>query len=303
MFMLREFMKHKIYIHFNYQLHNGYVPFGAWIKLTYYSMLLLIRRFLRMCKRIVMYLNRYLPIIVCVIIFELVIIPLGIDLGKYNSWIDGFWDLRNFMLTSIVISIVVGILNIETKRHKELRKQYSVYESFKYDSTNFIVSLCKVADVFFAWDVFQTEKNFQTFYEELQNIMKRDFSVVKHSIIVDSNLLYSTKKLPRTVVIIIYFEQYLRKLDKISEALLSHDFEGRIEHAVEQVDYIYNELQAERLLIEKQKDNYSDMQLLKFIDSISRAIYPAVADVRNPWRWDTKINTKMSEIINSFKNS
>ena len=65
------------------------------------------------------------------------------------------------------------------------------------------------------------------------------------------------------------------------------------------IDYIYNEVLAEMLLIEK-KDNYSDVQLLRFIDVISRCIYPAIADIRRPWRWDIKINIKMRDILKIY---
>ena len=300
--MRKKFIKktyeNKIYIFFTYQLHNGYVPIIEWIKLTYYSILLRIKRLLRMCKRISTYLMRYLIIGISVIVFESVIIPLGIYLKKYEVWTDGIWDLRNFVLTSIIISIVVSVSSIEIKRSKELRKQYIAYESFKYESTSFVVALCKIENVIFNLDIFQNEKNFEKFYQILQNGLKNDFLEEKHSLIVESDLLYSTKELPRSVVTIIYFEQYLRKLDRIKEIFLLSDFEGRIEDAVSQIEYIYDEIQAERLLIEKQEDNYSGEQLLKFVDCISRAIYPAIVYVRDPWWWDEKLNKKMTEIIN-----
>jgi len=109
----------------------------------------------------------------------------------------------------------------------------------------------------------------------------------------------ANKKLPREVVIKIYFEQYFRALNNVNNALLTNQFIGPVEHAIEQIDYIYNELQAERLLIEEQAAGYTDKQLLKFIDAVSRGIYPAVADLRHPWRWDIKRNDKMTQIINS----
>lgn len=83
-------------------------------------------------------------------------------------------------------------------------------------------------------------------------------------------------------------------------AIVQHEFEGIIEHCIEQIDYIYNEVLAEMLLIEETKDNYSDVQLLRFIDVISRCIYPAIADIRRPWRWDIKINIKMRDILKIY---
>ena len=34
-------------------------------------------------------------------------------------------------------------------------------------------------------------------------------------------------------------------------------------------------------------------ELLKFVDGISRVIYPAIADLRHPWRWDIGKNNKI----------
>lgn len=50
-----------------------------------------------------------------------------------------------------------------------------------------------------------------------------------------------------------YFEQYSRALNNVNYALLTNEFIGPIEHAIEQIDSIHNELQMERLLIEEQK--------------------------------------------------
>lgn len=294
-------MKEKGCMHFKYQLHNAYVPMSLWIKLVIHRIFLMNRRLLRLCKRIIIYLKKYIPIIICVIAFEMIVIPFGIGLEKYDSWIDGFWDLRNFMLTSIIISVVVGILSAETKRHKELVKQYRVYESFKYASENFINSLCRIADVEIERDIFMSENKFDSFYKELEEEMKNTLPGIKNKTVVEEHLLYSTKELSRTIAIKLYFEHYFRELENVNKTLLIHEFIGTIDHAIEQVDYIYNEMQAERLLMEEQSMCYTDIQLLKFVDCISRVIYPAIADLRRPWRWDQERNNKMTEIIAKYK--
>lgn len=125
------------------------------------------------------------------------------------------------------------------------------------------------------------------------------FPEIQNEIIEDDYLLYSTKKIPREVVIKIYFKQYLRELDNVNNLLYAENFIGPMEHAVEQINYIYNELQAEECVVEEQASNYTDIQLLKFVDVISRCIYPAVKDLRHPWRWDFKIREKMCQIINN----
>ena len=288
-------MKKKL--HFHYQLYDCYISFGLWIQLIWQSVLLVIRRILRFFKRIMMYLKTYIPILICIVLFEFAIIPIGINLKKYGSWMDGFWDLRLFMLTSILISTVVGIFSGETKRHKELIEQYSTYESFKFASEKFIFSLGCIADFMIEIDLFLSEEKFDDFYTQLKEKMKESLPQIKNKVVKDKHLLYSTEKIPRIMAIKIYFEQYYRALNNTNNSLLTHKYIGDIKHALNQIDCIFNELKAEYLFIEEQKEGYTDIQLLKFIDSLSRAIYPAIADIRKPWRWDIRINKRIYTII------
>ena len=104
------------------------------------------KAYFKVWKKISCLFEKIYPIILCVTLFEVIIIPIGIQLEKYESWIDGFWDLRNFMLTSLMIATVIGIIDSESKRHKVLLKQYETYERFKYNSEQFVCSLCEVAN-------------------------------------------------------------------------------------------------------------------------------------------------------------
>lgn len=87
----------------------------------------MLKRILRFGKRIIWYMKDIIPIIMCGIIFELIVIPIGLFLNKYKSWIDGIWDLRTFLLTSVLIAIVLKIYSSESERHKSLTKQYEIY--------------------------------------------------------------------------------------------------------------------------------------------------------------------------------
>ncbi|MFR4515929.1 MAG: hypothetical protein ACLUAP_04265 [Mediterraneibacter faecis] len=270
-----------------------YEPFKNCIELIIQKLQLRVRRTLRFGKRLVVYLKKYIPIILCVTLFEVIIIPIGIQLEKYESWIDGFWDLRNFMLTSLMIATVIGIIDSESKRHKVLLKQYETYERLKYKSEQFVCSLCEVANFQSDMNIFLSEKNFDMFYQKLIEYMEQDLPKIQQKVISDIFLNYSTKELSRELAIKMYFEQYSRALNNVNYALLTNEFIGPIEHAIEQIDSIHNELQMERLLIEEQKSCYTDIQLLKFVDGISRVIYPAIADLRHPWRWDIGKNNKI----------
>ncbi len=194
-----------------------------------------------------MYLKTYIPILICIVLFEFAIIPIGINLKKYGLWMDGFWDLRLFMLTSILISTVVGIFSGETKRHKELIEQYSTYESFKFASEKFIISLGCIADFKIEIDLFLSEEKFDDFYTQLKEKMKEPLPQIKNKVVKDKHLLYSTEKIPRIMAIKIYFEQYYRALNNTNNSLLTHKYIGDIKHALNQIDCIFNELKAEYL--------------------------------------------------------
>lgn len=199
----------------------------------------------------------------------------------------------NTSFTSLMIATVIGIIDSESKRHKVLLKQYETYERLKYKSEQFVCSLCEVANFQSDMNIFLSEKNFDMFYQKLIEYMEQDLPKIQQKVISDIFLNYSTKELSRELAIKMYFEQYSRALNNVNYALLTNEFIGPIEHAIEQIDSIHNELQMERLLIEEQKSCYTDIQLLKFVDGISRVIYPAIADLRHPWRWDIGKNNKI----------
>lgn len=157
----------------NIMKNYHYEPFKNCIELIIQKLQLRVRRTLRFGKRLVVYLKKYIPIILCVTLFEVIIIPIGIQLEKYESWIDGFWDLRNFMLTSLMIATVIGIIDSESKRHKVLLKQYETYERFKYNSEQFVCSLCEVANFQSDMNIFCQKKILICFIKNLLNIWSR----------------------------------------------------------------------------------------------------------------------------------
>lgn len=53
----------------------------------------------------------------------------------------------------------------------------------------------------------------------------------------------------------------------------------------------------ELIEIESDTDIYTENQLLRFTESICRSIYPAIADIRRPWKWDAIINSAMDELL------
>ena len=287
---------------FKFQLHNGKVRFFTWLTLCFQAMLLLIIRFLRFCKRIFVYLKRYIPIFFCIVIFESIIIPVGIHLGKYLSWVDGLWDLRSFFFTAILISVVNGILQEEHKRNKGLRKQFEAYKLFMLESEQFIDRLCLLLGVEYRNDRFLKEDMHQEFlncvYDRIHECAKQPGrKIIELPVVQDPHFMYSTPQVKPNTYVKVVFDRYLRAIDTLNQNILQSSFIGTIDHAIAQLDYIYENVQMELIQIESDSDSYTENQLLGFTESICRCIYPAIADIRRPWRWDIEINSAMDKLL------
>lgn len=104
------------------------------------------QRLLRCGKRIFRYVMQQWIVLLCAIFFTLLTVPIGIEIGKYLTWIDGVWDLKLFYLTSIFIVSLTSIINSEKARHETLVSQYNTYSSLIFESENFIHNFCKITD-------------------------------------------------------------------------------------------------------------------------------------------------------------
>ena len=287
---------------FKFQLHKGTASFFTWITLCFQATMLLIIRFLRFCKRIFVYLKRYIPIFFCIILFESIIIPIGIHLGKYETWVDGIWDLRSFFFTAILISVVSGILQEETKRHKELKKQFQAYKLFVFESEQFIDRLCLLLGIEYDGSRFLYEKQYREFltcvYDHIHDCAQQSSrNIVDLPVVQNPHFIYSTPQVKPKTYIKIIFDRYLRAIDILNQNILQSSFIGTIDHAVSQLDSIYEDIQKELIQIESDSDNYTESQLLRFTECICRCIYPAIADIRRPWRWDIEINSAMDKLL------
>ena len=128
--------------------------------------------------------------------------------------------------------------------------------------------------------------SFEHFYQQLtKHIEIKSLPKIANNFINDSSQLYSTKAIPRIDYLTIITNQYLRTLNALKTFLLTNEIIGNYAHCNSQLEYIFNEIQNEQIIIKSQYI-YTDKQLLKFVDSISRCIYPAIADLRRPWCWD-----------------
>lgn len=291
----------RVFVRYHFQLHEGIVPLFIWMRLIGYSIILCLKRIKRSCIRVIKYTEDYIIAVPIIVSLEVVMIAIGIFSSNYNSWSEGFWDLKEFLASSILISLIIGISSLEIKRHKELKKQFWIYQDIMYESEQFIKSLCKILKISVKNDIFYSHINFDIFYANLKDYRFDDKDAISNEMVKCSYLYTCTEQIPRSVAIRIYCNQYLRTLNAFHESLLVHDFTGQIEHALDQIMFICNEIQAELIIIDHYKESYNDKQLLKFIDIVSRTIFPVIIDIRHPWRWDAELNEKMRELIEKYK--
>lgn len=286
---------------FKFQLHEGNVSFFTYFALSFQAMRLLTIRFLRFCKRILVYLKRYVLVVFCIALFEAVVIPVGIQLGKYDSWVDGIWDLRNFFFTAILISVVSGVFLEERKRNKELRKQFEAYKLFMLESEQFVDRLCLLLGVEHQNNYFLKEECFQEFltciYARIRECTQPGRKVIELPAVQDSYFIYSTSQIKPDIYVKIIFNRYLRAIDVLSQNILQSSFIGTNDQAISRLDYVYEGIQKELIQIESDDQSYTECQLLRFTECICRCIYPAIASVRRPWRWDIKINITMDKLL------
>ena len=288
---------------FQYQLHEGNVSFFSWISLELLALSLLIIRFLRFCKRILTYVIRYIPILCLIILFEAIVIPVGIQLKQYNSWIDGIWDLREFFLTSFVISFIGGFFLSEIRRHQGLVGQHHFYSAFKHESEQLFNYLGYLLGLEHNDNKFLSDEQYESFlscmYSRISDCEKnhsnrnlKSFSNVEYP-----HFIYSTPQLEPITFIKIVLNRYLRVIEATSQSIQKYSFVGTKQHMIEQLDYIHEEIQKELILIESNHSSYTEKQLLCFTEHLYRTVHPAIADARRPWRWDVSINDHIHKLL------
>lgn len=285
---------------FNYKNHIYIINLKKIVFIEMIECRLLTKRFLRACKRVINYSKNYFINFIAVILFEIMIIRLGLELGKYDSFIDGIWDMSTLLITSILVPFIICVWNSETDRHLELKKQFNVYQNFKSKSEDFIISLCNVINYEIGSNIFLSEDEFDNFYSSLKNkqltINKGDIAMKS---IKDKSTLYSMESTDRISYLNIIISKYMRSIEETKQQLFLHDFIGTISHAISQLSYIYDELEIEKKLIMNHSMEYSDYYLCKFINSISRSILPAIADIRRPWGWDKELDKKIKKVLDT----
>lgn len=222
-------------------------------------------------------------VIICGIMFSSLIIPLGLSIDKYKTWYDGLWDLRTFILTSILIVFVNTNISEEKARNEALQKQYFTYHSFMFDTEKYIEDLldavgcsCHVSSIFL------TENKLELFQRELAELPCSEFALNNYNHI-GINLVSLNKK---QLNYLLNLQNYVNTTDKLE--FNKDSFRKWILKAI-------NTIENENLKIRNNESHYQPDDIKKFInESLIDYIY-IIADLRRPWRWDHRRNMKIRE--------
>ena len=262
---------------------GGYYTLSFRDKIRYdkKKVLLFIKRIKRLFDRVLNYNKNLWVILAIVIVFMLIIIPIGINAKKYDSVIDGIWDFRNTIFTTIVISFFVNTITSEKRRKNNLKQQYEIYRSIEYYTENTIRKLLKMIGYTWECSIFIDNENSDCFSERLCKIEEYDWDMsdsdAKEQMIYliqnyMNKLSYELSKMNRSEVVGIdkeydpkevlgYFEEYLLKLKNKKESEFTPDF------------------------------------VRDYIVMIMRLIIPVIAAYRRPWRWDLKNDREMRKLL------
>lgn len=251
----------------------------------YYMSMLKGKRILRFLKRCFLNSKIYVLVAIIIVSFEVALIPLGINWGKYLTYMDGVWDMRFIFLTSIILPITVGIISSENKHHNNLVMQHEVYKNFLYASTYFIKSISELINVPVDTDIFDAFENVEMYKIKC----KRNSSTVCE--------MNSKMKLEKA------FNQYISALADVMKYLEISNFVGFKLETQNQLRMLKEELESKRIelkdIIENQEGNVKYVE--DFLTDIVLSIFYCIAALRRPWRWDQARDKKIKEFMSNHE--
>ncbi len=257
---------------------------------------LLIRRLLRFGKRIR---NRSLNIVIvliCAILFSTLIIPIGINIEKYETWYDGLWDLRTFFLTSILIVFVNTNVAEERRRNEGLHKLFSTYSSFMFDSEYYIRDLLETVGLSYRDKIFLTQDSLYNFEEYLEEIIHyvTSFNTMDKNDIKTYMIHLHQKQL-------IEFKNVLHDINTIEPA------EIRKDRVREWASRAVAKVESEIIKIQFSSKEYTPLEVINYIRENLINFEYSIAELRRPWRWDHERNMNIryrliysGKIVSSF---
>lgn len=250
------------------------------INIEFLKTVLLFNRLKRFIKRIFLYNIPNIITIIFIFIILSVIIYLGIRLNEYVNFLVGLWDLKDILITNVILILFVTTYNSEKLRHDSLKLQFGIYYSLMVEAEYYILDLLKILDYSFTNSIYIDEENYDIFHSQIKNLPN------------NIKLTYSNKKLQN---ILLYMnKKFVKKLN-----FLLKNAENFIGVNPEMIyDVIFENLDEEIHDLENMNINNINSQFLKkYILSISGTLYLLIANYRRPWRWDIGIDKKIRKLL------
>ncbi len=250
------------------------------ITIEYLKTILKINRIKRFIKREFLNNKTNLVSIIFILIVIIAIIFLGIHIGEYNSFFEGLWEMKELLITNVILIVFLTIYSSEMEWHNKLINQYDIYYSIMCMSEWYINDLLSLMNYKVVNSIYIDEDNYYDFYRkisELKNNVKLNCKGEK----LKKYLLYLNNKYINKMGLLVNSNEKFIGVDNLRVKELLYENIDEIIYDLENIDS--NSLDS----------NY----LKKYICNISGVLHLLIAEYRRPWRWDITIDKKIRSIL------
>lgn len=279
------------------------VPFDAWRRLMWIWLCLHFRRLCRLIKRTCLSMKSLTLVIIIAILFTFITGFIGVAIAEYTVWYETFWDLRLFYCTSIIICATSAVTNQHLKHHKALKEQEYEYFEFMH------LSYCFIHNVLSLLGVKITEKIFLTseFLSKASDQIKRATAALSKEELLNSHcspVKFRGQASP-TDSFIFYLTEFLRVVENTKKYANRLVNESEYKYFSNTCEYACQTLREEIFLIQSTIKNeipVFSIDVLNFIDTISRQVYIIIAVLRRPWRYelDWSLDNQQHNILSNY---
>lgn len=286
----------KVKCKYGYGTYTTYiVRLETKLKIEKYKLILKGRRLKRIGKRLCSYLKDIILVIIILILYSLTVYIIGkhnID-KEYYSIIDMLWEIKDTILTSIILTYFINANSLEKKRSENLLNRYFYYTEFMYSFQQIIVEICTHIGKEFEIETHYTPTMIAYTTESLDRVV---LDVMKLSNNTRSKQLYIDNR------------NILNELFKNAENRTNHlrnelnklylkDYNGDLSLLQSDTANLIRKINNVSILLTKNnfKDNYEKFIILLW--NIIASFGDVLSQLRNIWRNDLDIDIKIYKLL------
>ncbi|MDN0033325.1 hypothetical protein QVN85_10455 [Oscillibacter valericigenes] len=260
------------------------VPALIGLKIWQDEIWLFTRRLLRAAKRYLKYGKSVVISMIVSAFFIFAFYKIGTPTGKYNSILDPIWEMKVFIMSTIVLVYSNTLCSKEQERHSALKAQYRKNYIYEYEIEQCLHDLCELICISFHFRVFLSESHVAKF-ESIIHGMSDDYTpLLKKE---DQKVREILNNLDAAVTLI---SEYLTP----SALVNSCDYD-ELSDAIFDIRKFIRE---ERLNMNN--DNTINVStIVALMQSIINTCYHSIAILRRPWRAqnDFRKNQEIRELL------